>query len=99
MSELEWQGSRTRNCTSRHRRRDELRKSRSIRELREPAFEMGERRFADAFDPEPAPCIGAERDVGERKILAFDEPPRRQMRVDDAPLRGLGVSILLYRNH
>src|SRR5471032_1527936 len=62
---------------SRHRRRDELLKPRAAGELGEPAFEMPQLRFADAFDAEPAPCIGAERDIGDREIVAFDEASRR----------------------
>src|SRR5216683_8348207 len=80
---------------SRHRRRDELLKSRTAGELGEPAFEMPQLRFADAFDAEPAPCIGAERDIGDREIVAFDEASRRQLGVDDAPLHGFRVGILL----
>ena len=63
---------------SRHRRRDELLESGSAGELPEPAFEMRQMWFADAFDPEPAPRIGAERNIGNGEIIAFDEAPRRQ---------------------
>src|SRR3979411_114393 len=84
---------------SRHRRRDELRKSCLAGELCEPAFEMRQLRFADSFDPEPAPCIGTERNIGEGEIIAFDEAPRRQLSIDDAPLHGLGVGIFLDRDH
>src|SRR5260370_7551125 len=64
---------------SRHRRRDELLKSRTAGELGEPAFEMPQLRFADAFDAEPAPAIGAERDIAHREIVPFDQTPHRHL--------------------
>src|SRR5882724_13687605 len=79
-----------RSCSNnrglRHRRRDELLESRPAGELSEPALEMRQRRFGDAFDSEPAPCIGAERNIGDREVIALDEAPRCQLRVDNAPL-------------
>src|SRR5581483_12315367 len=65
----------------------------------EPSFEMRKGRFGNSLNAEPAPRIGAERDVSEGESVAGDEPARRKISVDDTPLRRFGVGILLDRNH
>ena len=78
---------------------DVLDKSRTFGDLREPALEMGQLRLGDAFDAEPAPRKGAERDIGDRELIAFDEAPVRQLRFGDLPDLGFRVGIFLDRDH
>src|SRR3954454_2660366 len=82
-----------------HRRRDELREAAALRELRKPAFEVLKFRLGDALDAEPAPRIGADRDVRERELIPFNETPVRQLRLDDPPHHGFRIDILLDRDH
>jgi len=56
-------------------------------------------RLAHAFDSEPATGISAERDIGNREVVALDEAPARQLGIDDAPYHCLGIDIPLDRNH
>jgi len=76
-----------------------LHKSGPAAELCEPALQMRELWLANPLDAKPAPRIGAERNIRQREIVTLDETSRRQLRIDDAPLRGFGVGILLNRGH
>ena len=48
---------------------------------------------------EPAARVSAERNIGERELIAFDELPARQLGIGNPPYHGFGVGILLDRDH
>ena len=60
---------------------------------------MRQRRLGDAFDAEPAAGVGAERNVGEGELIAFDELSCRQLGVGDPPYHAFRVGILLDGGH
>src|SRR4051812_26888473 len=82
-----------------HRRGHKFPKSGALRELPEPTFEMGKPRLPDSLDAKPTPGISAQRDIRDRKVIAFDEASRRQFTLHDEPLFGFGVGVLLDFHH
>src|SRR5207248_2159544 len=82
-----------------HRRGNKFCESGPFGELRKPAFDMRKRRFNDALDAEPPPRIGTESDVGDRKIVTLDEAAACQVSVDNPPLDGFRIGVLLDSGH